>query len=188
MAGDIRYILAHWPGLIRFLNDGTLELDTNLVENQIRLTALTRKDGFFAGNEIGAEIWATPASPVATCTTPDVHPVDYIAATLHAIRGGHPHNRIEELRPWRFGQQSSLTAHGVDVVLAAQQFIVFGADASGVSSAAGILRGLAGKPTEPVGCDDRKRKKITQNQWDKRCSGQANDIRAIRVDNRATHN
>ena len=26
LAEDIRYTLAHWPGLIRFLDDGTLEL------------------------------------------------------------------------------------------------------------------------------------------------------------------
>jgi len=36
MAEDIRYTLAHWAGLIRFLGDGTLDLDTNPVENQIR--------------------------------------------------------------------------------------------------------------------------------------------------------
>jgi transposase len=36
LAEDIRYTLAHWPGLIRFLDDGKLELDTNPVENQIR--------------------------------------------------------------------------------------------------------------------------------------------------------
>ncbi|WP_245155809.1 IS66 family transposase, partial [Paracoccus ravus] len=36
LAEDIRYTLAHWSGLIRFLDDGTLELDTNPVENQIR--------------------------------------------------------------------------------------------------------------------------------------------------------
>jgi transposase len=30
LAEDIRYGLAHWEGLTRFLNDGRLELDTNL--------------------------------------------------------------------------------------------------------------------------------------------------------------
>ncbi len=36
LAEDIRYTLGRWPGLIRFLDDGRLELDTNPVENQIR--------------------------------------------------------------------------------------------------------------------------------------------------------
>ena len=68
LAEDIRYTLGHWPGLIfrqsLTLDDGTLELDTNPVENQIRPIALTRKNALFAGNEIGAENWAMLASLV----------------------------------------------------------------------------------------------------------------------------
>lgn len=110
LAEDIRYTLAHWPGLIRFLDDGTLELDTNPVENQIRPIALTRKNALFAGNEVGAENWAMLASLVATCKMSGVNPVDYIAATLRAVLDGHPKSRIEELMPWRFEQPSSLAA------------------------------------------------------------------------------
>ena len=110
LAEDIRYTLAHWPGLIRFLDDGTLELDTNPVENQIRPIALTRKNALFAGNEVGAENWAMLASLVATCKMSGVNPVDYLAATLRAILDGHPKSRIEELMPWRVAQPSSLAA------------------------------------------------------------------------------
>ena len=41
LATDIRYALAHWTGLTRFLEDGRLELDTNPVENAIRPVATT---------------------------------------------------------------------------------------------------------------------------------------------------
>ena len=110
LAEDIRYTLAHWPGLIRFLDDGTLELDTNPVENQIRPIALTRKNALFAGNEVGAENWAMLASLVATCKMSGVNPVDYIVATLRAILDGHPQSGIEDLMPWRYAQPSSLAA------------------------------------------------------------------------------
>ena len=110
LAEDIRYTLAHWPGLIRFLEDGTLELDTNPVENQIRPIALTRKNALFAGNETGAENWAMLASLVATCKLSAVNPVDYLADTLRAILDGHPKSRIEDLMPWRHAQPSSLAA------------------------------------------------------------------------------
>jgi len=110
LAEDIRYTLAHWCGLGRFLEDGTLELDTNPVENQIRPVALTRKNALFAGNETGAENWAMLASLVATCKMSDVNPVDSVAATLRAILDGHPKSRIEDLMPWRFDQPSSLAA------------------------------------------------------------------------------
>ena len=107
LAADIRYALAHWEGLTRFLDDGRLELDTNPVENAIRPVALTRKNALFAGHEVGAENWALLASIVATCKLSDVNPVAYIAATLEAILNGHPQSRIEDLMPWRFRKTSS---------------------------------------------------------------------------------
>ena len=110
LAEDIRYTLAHWSGLIGCLNDGTLELDTNPVENQIRPIALTRKNALFAGNEIGAENWAMLASLVATCKMSDVNPCDYLSDTLRAILDGHPKSRIDELMPWRYAQPSSCIA------------------------------------------------------------------------------
>jgi hypothetical protein len=110
LAEDIRYTLAHWPGLIRFLEDGTLELDTNPVENQTRPIALTRKNALFAGNETGAENWAMLASLVATCKLAGVTPVDYLAFTLRAILDGHPKSRIEDLMPWRYALPSTLAA------------------------------------------------------------------------------
>ena len=110
LAEDIRYTLGHWPGLIRFLDDGALELDTNPVENQIRPIALTRKNALFAGNVIGAENWAMLASLVATCKMSDVNPVEYLATTLRAILDGHPQSGIGDLMPWRFNQPSSLAA------------------------------------------------------------------------------
>jgi transposase len=66
-AEDIRYTLGHWPDLIRFLDDDTLELDTNPVENQIRLIALTRKMHYLQGIKSAPIIgpcwprWSQPA-------------------------------------------------------------------------------------------------------------------------------
>lgn len=110
LATDIRYALAHWTGLTRFLEDGRLELDTNPVENAIRPIALTRKNALFAGHEVGAENWALLASIVATCKLSDVNPVGYIEETLRAIIDGHPKSQIEALMPWRFRKTTSLTA------------------------------------------------------------------------------
>lgn len=110
LAEDIRYTLALWPGLTRFLDDGRLELDTNPVENQIRPIALTRKNALFAGNEVGAENWAMLASLIATCKMSGVDPVAYIAATLRAILDGHPKSAIEDLMPWHFCQPSTRAA------------------------------------------------------------------------------
>src|SRR3546814_13886766 len=42
-AEAIRYTLNHWKGLIRFLDDGRIELDNNTVERSIRPITLQRK-------------------------------------------------------------------------------------------------------------------------------------------------
>ena len=41
IAEVIRYGLNHWDGLVRFLDDGRIELDTNIVERSIRPIAMT---------------------------------------------------------------------------------------------------------------------------------------------------
>jgi hypothetical protein len=42
LAEAIRYALRHWPGLVLFLEDGRLELDTNTVERTMRGVATRR--------------------------------------------------------------------------------------------------------------------------------------------------
>jgi transposase len=54
LAQAMRYALNHWAGLILFLEDGRLELDTNTVERAIRPIVLTRKNALFAGSDEGA--------------------------------------------------------------------------------------------------------------------------------------
>jgi hypothetical protein len=42
LAAAMRYALRHWSGLILFLDDGRIELDTNVVERGMRPVTLTR--------------------------------------------------------------------------------------------------------------------------------------------------
>jgi transposase len=51
IAKAIRYALRHGPGLIVFLEDGRIEMDTNVVERAIRPHTLTRKNALFAGSD-----------------------------------------------------------------------------------------------------------------------------------------
>ena len=67
LAQAIRYGLSHWDGLVRFLDDGRVEIDSNIVERSIRPLALTRKNALFAGSDGGAESWAVIASLIETC-------------------------------------------------------------------------------------------------------------------------
>lgn len=102
LAKAIRYILTHWDGLNRFLDDGRVELDTNTVERAIRPLALTRKNSLFAGSEGGAEHWAILASLIATCKLNDVEPQAYLADVLTKLVNGHLQSRLDELMPWAY--------------------------------------------------------------------------------------
>jgi hypothetical protein len=74
LAEAIRYILSRWEGLTRFIDDGRVEIDSNVVERAIRPIALNRKNALFAGSDGGAERWATIASLVETCKRSCVNP------------------------------------------------------------------------------------------------------------------
>src|SRR3712207_7543009 len=74
LAAAIRYALRHWTGLVLFLEDGRLELDTNSIERALRGIALGRKNALFAGSDGGARHWAIVASLVATAKLNGIEP------------------------------------------------------------------------------------------------------------------
>ena len=100
IAEAIRYGLGRWDGLIRFLADGRIEIDSNVVERAIRPIALNRKNALFAGSDGGAEHWAILASLIATAKLNGIDPQAYLADILARIASGHPINRLDELLPW----------------------------------------------------------------------------------------
>ena len=103
----MRTALSHWKGLIRFLADGRLELDTNTVERSIRPQALTRKNALFAGSDGGAQHWACLASLIETSKLNAVDPLAYLTDVLARLAQGHPVNRVAELLPWRWAPAAS---------------------------------------------------------------------------------
>ena len=106
-AGAIRYALNHWDGLVRFLDDGRIELDTNVVERAIRPVALSRKNALFAGSDEGGANWARVASLVETCKLNSVEPQAYFAELLTRLVNGWPQAHIDELMPWHWAAAKS---------------------------------------------------------------------------------
>jgi transposase len=99
-AKAIRYALNHRDGLVRFLDDGRIELDTNTVERAIRPLVLSRKNALFASGDDGGARWATVASLVETCKLNGVDPQRYLTELLTRLVNGWPNSRIDELMPW----------------------------------------------------------------------------------------
>jgi transposase len=110
LAEAIRYALTRWLGLTLFLDDGRIEIDTNVVERAIRPLALNRKNALFAGSDRGAEHWAVIASLIETCKLTGVEPLGYLTDVISRILDGHPQSRINELLPWAYPTTPTLKA------------------------------------------------------------------------------
>jgi len=103
LAQAIRYTLNHWDGLILFLDDGRLELDTNTVERAMRPVALGRKNALFAGADSGAEHWATVASLIQTAKLNEIDPLAWLTDVLERIVSGRTkRNELHQLLPWNW--------------------------------------------------------------------------------------
>ena len=101
LAEAIRYALRHWQGLVLFLEDGRLELDTNVIERAIRPVALGRKNSLFAGSDGGARHWAIVASLVATAKLNGVEPLAWLTDVLERMVSSRTKaHELEQLLPW----------------------------------------------------------------------------------------
>lgn len=102
IAEAIRYVLTRWDGLVMFVDDGHLELDTNPVERSMRPIALNRKNALFAGSDDGAEHWAILATLIECCKLNAINPADYLEDVITRLVNGHLNSRLDELTPWRW--------------------------------------------------------------------------------------
>src|SRR3954468_7133456 len=101
LAEAIRYALRHWQGLVLFLDDGRLELDTNTIERAIRPISLGRKNSLFAGSDGGACHWAIVASLVATAKLNGVERLAWRTDVLERVVSGRTKaHELELLLPW----------------------------------------------------------------------------------------
>jgi len=108
LAEAIRYALTRWDGLTRFVGDGRIEIDSNVIERAIRPIALNRKNALFAGSDGGAENWAIVASLIETCKLNGADPLAYMADVLTKIVNGHLASRLDELMPWAYATPIAL--------------------------------------------------------------------------------
>jgi transposase len=101
----VRYALGRWDVLVRYCDDGRLEIDNNAAERALRAVALGRKNYLFAGSDAGGERAAAIYSLIGTAKLNDLDPETYLREVLSRIPD-HPVNRIEELLPWNFVMRS----------------------------------------------------------------------------------
>jgi len=103
------YSINHWKALTRFLEDGSLALDNNFCELQIRSLAVGRKAYLFAGSDAGAERAAILYSLVRTCAVQGVDTFAYLTDLFEKLAAGWPKGHVDELLPesWLAARQST---------------------------------------------------------------------------------
>jgi transposase len=95
----VRYALGRWEALLRFCDDGRIEIDNNAAERALRVVALGRKNFLFAGSDGGGESAAAIYSLLGTAKLNGIDPESYLRDVLSRI-ADHPIKHIEELLPW----------------------------------------------------------------------------------------
>jgi len=98
-AQAIAYALNNEIALMRFLDDGRIEIDNNAAERAMRSIALGRKNWLFAGSDRGGDTAATMYSLIETAKLNNINPWKYLQKVLSTIQD-HNSTKIAELLPW----------------------------------------------------------------------------------------
>jgi hypothetical protein len=108
LARAIRYAIRHWAGLVMFLDDGRVEMDTNVVERAIRPSVLTRKNALFAGSDGGARHWAMAMTLIQTAKLNGVEPMAWLTDVLERVVSGRTRaHEMQTLLPWVWREKAT---------------------------------------------------------------------------------
>jgi len=94
----IAYTLSNWKALIRYCEDGDLEIDNTGAERSLRSVAVGRKNWMFYGSDNGGRTAAVLSSLIATSKRLGVDPFAYLRDLFERI-SAHPKSRLAELLP-----------------------------------------------------------------------------------------
>jgi len=81
----IAYTLDLWPELNRYVDHGEVEIDSNLLENSIRPTAVGKKAFLFIGHPEAGWRSAVIYSIMGTCRRYQINPAKYLQDVLSRL-------------------------------------------------------------------------------------------------------
>jgi hypothetical protein len=105
----LNYLHNEWPKLIRYLEDGRLEIDNNLAENAIRPFVIGRKNWMFSDSVHGVKASANLYSLVESAKASGLEPYGYLRRVFTALPQAESVEDIENLLPWSLKKNSAET-------------------------------------------------------------------------------
>jgi transposase len=96
----MNYCINRWPGLTRFLDDGRLEMDNNLTEQEIKPLVIARKNFLFCYSVDGARALCMHFSFIRTAKLHGLDPYHYYVKLLKSIPHCKSIEDYEQLLPW----------------------------------------------------------------------------------------
>jgi transposase len=94
----IGYTLSNWDALVRYCQDGDLEIDNNGAERSLRGVAVGRRNWTFFGSDNGGRTAAVLTSLIATCKRHHIDPFAYLRDVFQRI-AAHPITQLADLLP-----------------------------------------------------------------------------------------
>jgi transposase len=111
MGVAIDYTLSNWEALLRYTEDGDLEIDNNRAERSLRPIVVGRNNWLFYGSDKGGRTAAVLSTLIASCKRLRIEPFAYLRDLFTRI-SSHPHHRLDELLPdkWFIAQSNARNA------------------------------------------------------------------------------
>lgn len=97
----LSYALGLWEALCRYLDDGRLEIDNNLLENAIRPTAIGKKNWLFVGHPDAGWKSAVIYSILGSCRRAGANPFEYLVDIFTRLPNMKV-SQVHELLPSRW--------------------------------------------------------------------------------------
>ena len=101
----LAYSLNQWPKLIKYLEDGELNIDNNRAERAIKPFVIGRKNWMFSNTANGAHASSILYSIVETAKANNLVPFDYLHHVISVLSERDDDETLNKLLPWNVSLQ-----------------------------------------------------------------------------------
>jgi transposase len=103
LGGAMKYMQNHWNKLTKFLKIPGAPLDTNDIEQKLKMAILHRKNSLFYRTDLGSKVGDIMMSLIHTCVKSGINPLDYLIAIQDHAKAVF--KNPQEWLPWNYQEQ-----------------------------------------------------------------------------------